>query len=78
MVQKELDWVLQNVVDQDTGLKEVIDCQVFLPTAPGPGNEGNWKFKQRELSDRSYPIIDQSSPPLLSAMVHQSSNGRFL
>jgi lariat debranching enzyme len=46
MVRKEMDWVMQHVgVD---GVATVTDCQTFIPTAPGPGQEGSTKFQQRE------------------------------
>lgn len=31
----------------ESGLKDVDECQVFWPTAPGPGSEGGHKFSQR-------------------------------
>ncbi|KAI5119537.1 hypothetical protein M0805_002559 [Coniferiporia weirii] len=47
-VKRELEWVQRNVGDKEKcdGVKDVHDCQVFWPTAPGPGNEGPNKFMQ--------------------------------
>ena len=54
MVHKELEWVKSNVKNESddnaaTGMREVDDCQPFVMTAPGPGQEGDAKYKQREL-----------------------------
>jgi lariat debranching enzyme len=53
MIHKELEWVKSNVKNESddaaTGIREVNDCQPFVMTAPGPGQEGDAKFKQREL-----------------------------
>ena len=45
LVKKELEWVLQNVGEE----REISSQQVFWPTAPGPGSEGDAKYQQREL-----------------------------
>ncbi|KAH8117651.1 hypothetical protein DFH11DRAFT_1724631 [Phellopilus nigrolimitatus] len=47
LVTKELEWVMENVGDKESrdGLKDIRDCQVFWPTAPGPGNEGPNRFR---------------------------------
>ncbi|KLO19596.1 DBR1-domain-containing protein [Schizopora paradoxa] len=44
-VEKELKWVRNNVGDNE-GMKSISDCQVFWPTAPGPGSEGSAKHQQ--------------------------------
>jgi hypothetical protein len=53
MIQQELEWVKNNVKNQTdneaTGIRDVDDCQPFVMTAPGPGHEGQAKFKQRAL-----------------------------
>lgn len=48
MVSKELEWVKQNVKQDERGDILVSDYQTFTITAPGPGSEGGAKFKQRE------------------------------
>ena len=48
MVSKELEWVIENVEQDERGDILVSDYQTFTITAPGPGSEGNGKFKQRE------------------------------
>lgn len=48
MVSKELEWVIQNVERDERGDILVSDYQTFTVTAPGPGSEGDGKFKQRE------------------------------
>jgi len=50
-VSAELQWVEQNIVQKatDDGTKSPLSvdaCQVFVPTAPGPGSEGVAKFQQ--------------------------------
>ncbi|EJD06143.1 DBR1-domain-containing protein, partial [Fomitiporia mediterranea MF3/22] len=40
-VKQELEWVTRNISDRD-----VHDCQVFWPTAPGPGSEGPNRNRQ--------------------------------
>jgi lariat debranching enzyme len=51
MVDKELEWVKSNVKNKSdevaTGIRKVGDCQPFVMTAPGPGQEGDAKHKQR-------------------------------
>jgi lariat debranching enzyme len=47
MVRRELEWVTQNIVTHPKGSLSVADCQRFAMTAPGPGQEGNAKMKQR-------------------------------
>jgi len=58
MICKELEWVKSNVKNESddvaTGIREVDDCQPFVMTAPGPGQEGDAKFKQRELGPRLF------------------------
>jgi lariat debranching enzyme len=53
MIQKELEWVRSNVKNKSdsvaTGIRDVDDCQPFVMTAPGPGQEGDAMRKQREL-----------------------------
>jgi len=46
MVSKELEWVIQNVKQDERGDILVSDYQTFTITAPGPGSEGDAKFKQ--------------------------------
>jgi len=51
MVHKELEWVKSNVKNESdddaaTGIREIDDCQPFVMTAPGPGQEGDAKYKQ--------------------------------
>ena len=48
MVSKELQWVIQNVKQDERGDILVSDYQTFSMTAHGPGHEGGAKFKQRE------------------------------
>ena len=48
IVSKELEWVIQNVEQDQRGDILVSDHQTFTTTAPGPGSEGSGKFKQRE------------------------------
>ena len=48
MVSKELEWVIQNVEQDERGDILVSNYQTFTITAPGPGSEGNGRFKQRE------------------------------
>jgi hypothetical protein len=53
MVRKELEWVASNVKNKSdgvaTGIRDVDDCQPFVMTAPGPGQEGDDIGKQREF-----------------------------
>jgi len=50
MIHKELEWVKNNVKnksdDVPTGMRDVEDCQPFVMTAPGPGQEGDAIGKQ--------------------------------
>jgi lariat debranching enzyme len=50
MIQKELEWVRSNVKNKSdsvaTGIRDVDDCQPFVMTAPGPGQEGDAMRKQ--------------------------------
>jgi len=50
MVHKELEWVRSNVQNKSdsvaTGIRDVDDCQPFVMTAPGPGQEGRAKGTQ--------------------------------
>jgi lariat debranching enzyme len=48
MVSKELEWVIQNLKQDERGDILVSDYQTFVVTASGPGSEGDAKFKQRE------------------------------
>lgn len=52
MIQKELEWVKNNIYNNSDGgvkgMKDIRDCQLFVATAPPPGNEGNTKFQQRK------------------------------
>ena len=48
MVSKELEWVIQNVEQDERGDILVSDYQTFTITAPGPGSESDGKSKQRE------------------------------
>ena len=48
MVSKELEWVIHNVKQDERGDILVSEYQTFSFTAPGPGSEGEAKFKQRE------------------------------
>ncbi|KAH7886925.1 lariat debranching enzyme, C-terminal domain-containing protein [Phlebopus sp. FC_14] len=47
-VAEELSWVKENIVRKtcDEGSLSIHGRQLFAPTAPGPGNEGNAKFMQ--------------------------------
>jgi len=48
MVKNELEWVTKNVVDMGSGrIKNVVDCQQFSMTAPGPEAEGSATMQQR-------------------------------
>ncbi|THH05145.1 hypothetical protein EW145_g5011 [Phellinidium pouzarii] len=80
-VKRELEWVLQNVGDKEKhdGIKDVGDCQVFWPTAPGPGSEGPNKFRQRSYLTLNTLIVSASILNfkfffLRSAVVHESSD----
>jgi lariat debranching enzyme len=53
MVSKELQWVIQNVKQDERGDILVSDYQTFTITAPGPGSEGDAKFNQREYRQSS-------------------------
>lgn len=71
MVKKELDWVLENLGDKGSrsGLVEITDCQVFWPTAPGPGSEGANKFRQRSyLSDYLQIIMMTYTRPCMASI----------
>jgi len=46
MISKELEWVIENVEQDERGDILVSDYQTFTITAPGPGSEGSGKFKQ--------------------------------
>lgn len=48
MVSKALEWVIQNIKQDERGDILVSDYQTFTMTAPGPGSEGEVKFKQRK------------------------------
>ncbi|KAK7021887.1 lariat debranching enzyme [Paramarasmius palmivorus] len=47
MVAKELEWVHANILKEEMMIP-VNRVQQFVQTAPGPGSEGNQKFRQRE------------------------------
>lgn len=47
MVAKELEWVMRNVPGKVGEHFLVSECQTFVQTAPGPGNEGSAKNQQR-------------------------------
>lgn len=44
-LKKELEWVTENI-----GTRDILDCQEFRPTAPGPGSEGTNRNRQRSSS----------------------------
>lgn len=52
MMEKELEWVKSNVRNKSesskAGIRDIDDCQAFVMTAPGPGQEGEAKSQQRE------------------------------
>lgn len=82
LVRKELDWVKDNV-NGDSLL--VARCQQFIPTAPGPGNEGSAKYQQRTSIAPlcSHFVFDVLNVviffvPLFSTLVHQSANGSIM
>ena len=85
MITKELDWVMSNVKNKSddvaTGIRDIDDCQPFVKTAPGPGQEGDAMSKQRELR----PVflsrnlgIDGLNLINLSALVYEPTNGSIL
>jgi lariat debranching enzyme len=82
MVKMDLDWVQRNVrnrkCDGMSGIRDVADCQAFAMTAPGPGNEGNSKFVQREPSIRSHPPYVVLNGTLISTDVFKSANRSIL
>lgn len=46
MVKDEIEWVIRNVGNNE-GSINVLDYQQFVKTAPGPGNEGSMRNRQR-------------------------------
>lgn len=54
MVSKEFEWISKTVTGDALLVSE---HQRFIPTAPGPGNEGAAKNQQREFSKRPAVLI---------------------
>lgn len=85
MITKELDWVKSNVKNKSddvaTGIRDIDDCQPFVMTAPGPGQEGDAMSKQREFGPvflfRNVGIngLNLINP---SPLVYEPTNGSIL
>jgi lariat debranching enzyme len=83
MVQNELTWVKENVGDADR--LEVGERQLFVMTAPGPGQEGSAKEQRKSffphfffLRLSSLVVVSDERGTMDSAVVHQPADRSFL
>lgn len=84
-VRQELEWVESNVKNKSdgvaTGIRDVDDCQPFVMTAPGPGQEDDAIGKQREFGPVflcSCLHLDLYEFDIPSTLVYESADGSIL